>query len=54
MTYTILLTTPLTERQRAGWVESLRALANELERREDEALPPDRAGRDLMFDGGGL
>lgn len=53
MTYTILLTTPLTDRQRAGWVEFLRALADELERRLDEALPPDRAARDLVYDGGG-
>lgn len=54
MKYTIVLQTPLGERQREVWIEFLRGLATGLELREDEALPPERQDQHLAWDGGGV
>lgn len=51
MIYTIRLTLPATDQQRAGWVRFLREFAQLLDDRRDEV---DLADSDLVFDGGGL
>lgn len=55
MTYLIHFDTdpPLTDRERANWVEFLRDLACCLERRDDTRLSPERQAQRLAFSGGG-